>query len=90
MIDIDCYRLYRLSVYRLSTSGFTLSLPKKSAHFRAALRDFWRIDLIHDARHLCTRLRINGIKLMSRGISGGKQVIKFTNTSNSGRVCSFA
>ena len=26
---------------------------------------------------------------MSRGISGGKQVIKFTNTSNRGRVCLF-
>ena len=24
---------------------------------------------------------------MSRGISGGKQVIKFANTSNRGRVC---
>ena len=24
---------------------------------------------------------------MSRGISGGKQVIKFANTSNHGRVC---
>ena len=33
------------------------------------------IDLIHDVRHLCTRSRINGIKAMSRGISGGKQVI---------------
>ena len=26
---------------------------------------------------------------MSRGISGGKQVIKFANTSNQGRVCLF-
>ena len=44
------------------------------------------IDLIHDVRHLCTRSRIDGIKAMSRGISGGKQVIKFANTSNRGRV----
>ena len=47
------------------------------------------IDLIHDTRHLCTRSKIDGIKAMSRGISGGKQVIKFTNTSNRGRVCLF-
>ena len=46
-------------------------------------------DLIHDARHLCSRSRIDGIKAMSRGISGGKQVIKFANTSNRGRVCLF-
>ena len=32
-------------------------------------------DLIHDIRpsRLCTRFRIDGIKAMSRGISGGKQ-----------------
>ena len=47
------------------------------------------IDLIHDTRHLCTRSRIEGIKAMSRGISEGKQVIKFANTSNRGRVCLF-
>ena len=34
-------------------------------------------DLIHDARHLCSRSRIDRIKAMSRGISGSKQVIKF-------------
>ena len=44
------------------------------------------IDLIHDTRHLCTRSRIDGIKAMSCDISGGKQVIKFANTSNRGRV----
>ena len=48
-----------------------------------------RIDLIHDTRHLCTRSRIDGLKPMSRGISGGKQVIKFANTSNHCRVCLF-
>ena len=47
------------------------------------------VDLIHDTRHLCTRSKIDGIKAMSRGISGGKQVIKFVNTSNRGRVCLF-
>ena len=42
------------------------------------------IDLIHNARHLCTRSRIDGIKAMLRGISGGKQVITFANTSDRG------
>ena len=45
--------------------------------------------LIHDTRHLCRRSWIDGIKAMSRGISGGKQVIKFANTGNRGRVCLF-
>ena len=34
------------------------------------------IDFIHDARHLCTRSRTDGIKAMSRGFSGGEQVKK--------------
>ena len=42
------------------------------------------IDLIHDARHLCTRLTTDGIKAMLRGFSGGKQVINFSNTRNQG------
>ena len=40
------------------------------------------IDLIQVTRHLCTRSRIDGMKAMSRGISGGKQVVKFADTSN--------
>ena len=32
------------------------------------------INLIHDTRHLWTRLRTDGIKSMSRGFSGSKQV----------------
>ena len=44
------------------------------------------IDLLHDTRHLCTRLRTDGIKAVSRGFSGGKQVIKFANARNHGRV----
>ena len=51
--------------------------------------DSVRMDFIHDTRHLCTRFRADGVKAMSRGISGGKQVIKFANTSNHGRVCLF-
>ena len=48
---------------------------------------FWEYTLF--TRRLCTRSRIYGIKAMSRGISGGKQVVKFANTSNRGRVCLF-
>ena len=40
------------------------------------------IDLIHDTRHLCTCFRIIGIKAMSHGISGDRQVIKFAITKN--------
>ena len=35
------------------------------------------IDLIHDTRHLCTLLRTDEMKVMSRGFSEGKHVIKF-------------
>ena len=43
-----------------------------------------------DTRHLCTRLRTDGIKkAMSRGFSGGKQVIKSANNRNRSRVCLF-
>ena len=48
-----------------------------------------RIGLIHDTHHLCTRFRIDGIKALSSGISGGKQKIKFANLRNRGRLCSF-
>ena len=47
------------------------------------------IDLIHDTQHLRTRLRTHGIKAMSRGFSGGKQVLNFCNKRNRGRVCLF-
>ena len=47
------------------------------------------IDLIHVTRHLCKRFRVDGSKAMSRGISGGKQVIQFANARNRGRVCLF-
>ena len=44
--------------------------------------------LVYDAHHLCTPLRIDGIiKVISRGISGCKQVIKLANASNRGRDC---
>ena len=40
------------------------------------------MDLIHDTRHLCKHLRVDGIKAMSPGFSFGKQVRKFANTEN--------
>ena len=46
------------------------------------------IDLIHDTRHLCTRFRIDGIKAMLRGISGGSQNITFAYSSNRSRFYS--
>ena len=47
------------------------------------------IDLLHATRQLYTRLRIDGIKVISRGILGGKRVIKFANKRSRGRVCLF-
>ena len=49
------------------------------------------VVLIEDTHHLCKRFSFDGIETMSRGISwgggGGKQMIKFENMSNRGRVC---
>ena len=39
---------------------------------------------------MTTRIRMDGIEAMSRGISGGKQVIKCASTGNGGRVCLFS
>ena len=44
----------------------------------------------HDTHHFCTRFRIDVVKAMSRGISGGKELIKFADTRNRGRVCLFS
>ena len=74
---------------------------KISGHFGPKLNGsvrFWLngsrptkpIDLIHVIRHLCKRFRIDGSKAMSGGISGGKQVTKFANTSYRARVCLFS
>ena len=40
--------------------------------------------------NVCTRFGINGMKAMSRGISGGKQEIKFAKARNRGRLCLFS
>ena len=42
-----------------------------------------------NAHHLCTHLSTDGVKAMSHGFSGGKQVINFSNTRNGGWVCLF-
>ena len=39
-----------------------------------------------DTLHLCTHLSTDGIKAMSHGFSGGKQMIKCANTRNSVQV----
>ena len=63
-----------------------MAKPIRALELRYPMIQFLIIDLIHVTRHLCTRFRI----AMSRDISGGKQVIKFANTSNRGRVCLFS
>ena len=45
--------------------------------FQTVSRYLDSIDLIHSTRNLCTRFRIDGMGAISRGISRGKQVIKF-------------
>ena len=49
------------------------------------------VVLVEDTHHLCKRFSFDGIEAMSRGITGGggggKQVIKFENMSNRGRLC---
>ena len=47
------------------------------------------IDLIRNARRLCTPLGTDGIIAISRGFSGDKQVIKFAKARDRGRVCLF-
>ena len=44
-----------------------------------------RIDVVRDTRQICMRFWTDGIKVMSRGISECKQVIKFTNTKYRGQ-----
>ena len=39
-------------------------------------------DYIYDSRHLCARLRTDGIKAMSRGLSRGKQVKNIVSGRN--------
>ena len=43
---------------------------------------FKSIELVHDTRHLCRCFRTDGIKAMSRVISGNKQAIKSATACN--------
>ena len=67
----------RLQVVRNSCNGiFPLSTPM-STHDEMGSRLGGAVDPPHDTCHLCKRFRIDGIKAMSRGILGGKQVNLF-------------
>ena len=61
-------------------------MPADYRHWSHASRT---VDLIHNTCHLCLRSRTDGIKAMSHGFSGGKQVIKSANTRNHSQVCLF-
>ena len=50
-------------------------LQRLSTDYSVRGNDFGTKDLIHDTRHLWTRFRIDGIKAMPRGISGGMREI---------------
>ena len=56
-----------------------MAKPIRALQLHYPMIQFLIIVLIHDTRHLCTRFRIDGIKAMSSGISGGKQVMRFAN-----------
>ena len=53
------------------------------------MQNCWGVNKAYYGNVNRTRSRIDWLKPMSRGISGGKQVIKFASTSNRGRVCLF-
>ena len=48
-------------------NGYTIALDNGSAPSGSSLRPHTTIDIIHDTRHLCTGLKTDGIKAMSRG-----------------------
>ena len=69
------------SLCQALTRLFALFFLTRSPHYLRpwnAIEDysFTQIDPIYDNRHLCTRSRTDGIKAMSLGFSGGKQVKK--------------
>ena len=68
----------------------TSAPPPQKNPGSAPLKGHEVIDLIYDTRHLRTCFRIDWIKAMSRGISGGKLEIKSANVGNRGRPCLFS
>ena len=86
--------LARKSCVLMGTKGTSLFFLARSTIFSypsslpaSPQRNFFTMPAI--PRYLSTRFRIDGIKAMSLGISGGKQVLKFANTSNRGRLKQF-
>ena len=61
-------------------------IPADYRHWSHASRT---VDLIHNTCHLCLLSRTDGIKAMSHGFSGGKQVIKSANIRNHSQICLF-
>lgn len=89
LLDIDlawvsCHqrlgeRRSALPLFRFHLSAFPPETPNTQVN----------IDLIHGTCHLCTHFKIDRIKAicMFYIFQGGKQVIKFANVSDCGRVC---
>ena len=71
----------------LHRGGFLHSFNSKEIRSPYWKKTVFTAHLIHDTWHLCMRLRTDGIKAMSCGFSGGKQVIKNANTRNRSLVC---
>ena len=75
---MSCYnRRYYLTSFEQAVKS--VNIITRDMHIIQAcisMKMMSRIDLIHAALHLCTRFRIDGIKVRPCGISGGKQVIK--------------
>ena len=79
------FAVRRKTRYNLHTLWLTHTLPSSSD----SVTSDWVIsmtayyphlpDLIYDSCHLCTHFRTERRKAMSRGFSGGKQVIKSAN-----------
>ena len=54
----------------------------------SAIKEIFFLDefslMKHDTSNRCMRFKTGGIKKMLRGVSGGRQEIKFANTCNRG------
>ena len=74
----NAWRLWVRDCVLSETAVMELFLfPFQWAHDELGSRLGGAVDLPYDTCHLCKRFRIDGIKVMSRGILGGKQVNLF-------------
>ena len=66
-------------VVECSQSFFFIMIAQieRPSWFQSVSRYLGNIPLIHSTRNLCSRFRIDGIEAISRGVSRGKQVMKF-------------